>query len=149
MSDMQCNSSSCITILAMAIHVVHALIIAKTWSSSVTRLNVLSDRWDEVFWGGIIHLDCMILGRLVRKKKLHNSSCVSIICLHTIDHRDTSLLVVWQHRFSPTLLQRTVTSSHVPTLKSCVVPLSVKQRQIERYLNWCVSVSTEKKQQVY
>lgn len=109
MSDMQCNSSSCIAILAMAMHVVHALIIAKTWSSRITRLNVLSDRWD-----------CTILGRLVRKKASQLILCDrrSVICLHTIDHCDTSQLVVWQHRFSPTLLQHTVTSNHVSTLKS-------------------------------
>lgn len=71
---MQFNSSSCITILAMGIHVMHSLIIANTWSSGMTCLNVLGGRW--VFFGGITHLDCRSPDRRVRKE-LHNSSCVT------------------------------------------------------------------------
>lgn len=92
MSDMQCNSSSCIAILAMAIHVIRPLIIANTWSSNITGLNVLSDRWDEVFLGEIIHLDCRSPDRLVRKG-LHNSSCATDGVLSAF----TQLIIVTLH----------------------------------------------------
>lgn len=136
MSYMQCNSSSCITLLAVVVHVIHALIIANTWSSGVTCLNVLSGRWDEVFWGEISHLDCRSPDRLVRKEH-RNSSCATGGVLFVFTQLIIVTLVVWQHWFSATLLQHTVTSNHVPVLERSPalflflsLPISRRQKEI-------------------
>ena len=107
----------------------HTLIIANTWSSSMTCLNVLRGRGS--FWGGIIiHLDCRSPDRLVRKE-LHYSPLVTdavlAIRLPNIDPCDTSPLVVWRHGLSavPFTTHRDVQSW------PCMLPLLVTAHQVK------------------
>lgn len=75
----------------------------------------------------IIHLNCRSPDRRVRRRGLQFIQCDSrsVICVLTIDHCDTSLLVVWQHQFSAALLQHAVTSNHVHALERNPLHLSV------------------------
>lgn len=69
----------------------------------------------------------------------------------------TSLLVVWQHRYSCRLLQHTVTSNHVPTVERSptlflFLLLPISQRQTETN-NLCIlsylSTNTEAKRDIF
>lgn len=130
MSYMQCNSHG-MSILAMALHMMHTLLIATLWSSSMTCPNVLSGRSDGVFWEGIVSVKEPEQTGQSRALKLILCDRWSTICLHTTDHIDTTLLVVWQHRYSTWLLRHAVTSNHVPTLweEPCFVPLPADAHQ--------------------
>lgn len=78
----------------------------------------------EVILRLIIHLDCRSPDGRVRTKQasqLIQCDRKTVICVHTIDHSDTSLLL--QHQFSVSLLQCAVTSCRVCVHISCVVPL--------------------------
>lgn len=86
----------------------------------------------------MIHLNCLSPDRRVRKKDSQFIQCdrQSVICLRTVDHCGTSLLVVRQHQFSAALLRHSVTSNLAPALERSlfhhIVPLQLARQGKEK-----------------